>query len=90
VRRFSHAAAVVGVATMALLLSACGSGSSTAADQFIAEAENPEERQALTEARDDIDKEMTESLEELDKEIERLRKENEELKARLAKKKSGA
>ena len=82
------AAAVMTAA--AILLSGCGGGGSTAADSFISQAEDSEERAALTEARDDIDKVMKQSLHELDREIERLRKENEEMRARLAKRKSGS
>jgi len=70
-----------------LLLQGCGSGGvSTAADPYISQAADGEEREGLTQARDDIDAEMREEAEELDREIERLRKENEELKAKLAEK----
>lgn len=88
-RNTSRVATLIAVAAASLIFSGCDGGGSTAADSFIAQAEDPEERAALTEARDDIDAMMKKSLEELDQEVERLRKENEELKARLAKKKSG-
>jgi len=79
------------VAVLPLLaLAACGSGdASPAADPYISQAGDSEEREALIMARDDIDAEMREQAAELDLEIERLRKENEELKAKLAARKSG-
>lgn len=60
-----------------------GDGTSPAADEYIAAAETEEERQALVEARDEIDEEMAALAAEKDAEIERLRKENEELRREL-------
>lgn len=73
---------------IALACAACGgSSASSAADPFIAQATDDEERDGLTAARDDIDAEMRAAVAERDAEIERLRRQNEELKARLAAKK---
>ncbi len=78
---------IVAAAILLLLLATgCPGGSagpSTAADAYIAQAEDEEERLALIEARDEIDAEMREEAAEMDAEIERLRKENEELRRRL-------
>jgi len=66
-------------------LTACGgAGASTAADPYIAQAADGEERDGLTQARDDIDVEMRAVAAQRDAEIARLQKENAELKARLA------
>ena len=69
-----------------LLLSGCsGSGDhSSAADAYIAKAADSEEREGLTQARDDIDAEMSAQAAQRDAEIARLKVENEELKARLS------
>jgi len=90
-RRAIRPALVLAAILPLLALAACGSGdASTAADPYISQAEDSEERDALIMARDDIDAEMREQAGELDREIERLRKENEELKAKLAARKSGS
>ena len=66
-------------------MAACGgSSASNAADPYIAQAADGEERAGLTQARDDIDAEMRAVAAERDSEIARLEKENAELKARLA------
>ena len=84
---FRHPGSLAGVAFGLLLglgSAACtGSDPSPAADRYIEQAEDEEERQALIEARDEIDHEMRAISAEKDAEIERLRKENEELKAHL-------
>lgn len=90
-RRAAWTAPVLALLPGVLALAGCGSGgASTAADAYISQAEDPEEREALTMARDDIDAEMRAEAERLDREIERLRKENEELKAKLAARGSGS
>jgi hypothetical protein len=73
------------VLLLILLATGCPGGGdpSTAADPYIAQAESEEEREALIEARDEIDAEMREEAAERDFEMERLRKENEELRRRL-------
>jgi len=92
--RIRRVAPLVRIAALLLPLAAlpgCGSGtSSTAADPYISQAEDAEERDGLTQARDDIDEQMREEAEKLDREIERLRKENEELKAKLAARAGGS
>jgi len=82
---------IAAAASALLLLAGCGGGTgSTAADPYIAPASDSEEREGLTQARDDIDAEMREEADKLDREIESLRKENEELKTRLAARRSGS
>ncbi len=78
--RFSAASAL-----LALLATGCPGGGepSTAADPYIAQAENDQEREALIEARDEIDADMREEAAEKDLEIERLQRENEELRRQL-------
>ncbi len=73
------------VTAVAPLMGCGGSGGppSTAADAYLARAEDDEEREGLSQARDDIDAEMRSLAEERDAEIERLRKENEALRARV-------
>ncbi len=67
-------------------LSTCseGSGHSSAADPAIAKASDSEEREGLTQARDDIDAEMSAVAAKRDAEIARLKSDNDALKARLA------
>jgi len=73
------------VLVLILLATGCPGGGdpSTAADPYIAQAENDEEREALIEARDEIDAEMRDEAAERDAEIERLQRENEELRRQL-------
>ena len=70
--------------TTLVLHPGCGERPSTAADAYIERAADGEEREALTLARDDIDREQRALVAQKDAEIERLRRENEELAARLA------
>ena len=81
-----HAAAICAAALAALLPIACCGGEppSTAADRFIAQAADDEEREALESARDDVDAKMRAIVAQKDAQIEGLRKENETLKERLA------
>jgi hypothetical protein len=67
-------------------LTACAGGGahSSAADAAIAKASDSEEREGLTQARDDIDAEMSAAAAERDAEIARLKSENDALRARLA------
>jgi hypothetical protein len=86
-RRLAAASLVLPLtAALFLLLSAgCGGNSaSTAADPYISQAADGEEREGLTQARDDIDAEMRAVAAQKDAEIARLEKENAALKARLA------
>ncbi len=78
-------------ATTALLLLAAslaagcgGEAPSTAANPYIAQAADEEEREALIMARDDIDAEMRTRVAEKDAEIERLQEEKRELEEKLA------
>ena len=80
-RRLTTAAAVL---TLLALHLACAEHPSPAADPYIERAADAEEREALTRARDDIDREQRALVAQKDAEIERLREENEELKAKLA------
>ena len=80
-RRGSTAALVL---ALLALVPACGDRPSTAADPYIERAADAEEREALTLARDDIDREQRALVAQKDAEIERLRKENAELEAELA------
>jgi len=70
--------------TLLVLHPACSERPSSAADPYIEQAADAEEREALTLARDDIDREQRALVAQKDAEIERLRRENEELEARLA------
>ena len=78
----------VAIAALALALlalhPACADRPSTAADPYIERAADAEEREALTLARDDIDREQRALVARKDAEIERLRRENDELAAKLA------
>ena len=67
---------------------ACGERPSTAADPYIEQAADAEEREALTLARDDIDREQRALVAQKDAEIDRLRRENAELQAQLAARKN--
>lgn len=76
--------------TLALLLLAAslaagcgGEAPSAAANPYIAQAADEEERAALVTARDDIDAEMRARVAEKDAEIERLQKERRELEKKL-------
>ena len=84
-RRWIPAPALAAMALAAVIVApACGGdGPSTAAEEFISQAEDAEEREGLRQARDDIDSEMRRIVAERDAEIDRLRKEREELEARL-------
>ena len=75
------------ILALACLPIGCGSkeAPSPAADAVIARAEDEEERQALTQARDDIDAEMRRAVAEKEAQSERLRQENEALRKRLEK-----
>jgi len=75
--------AVAGL-VLAASLAACSGRASSAADPYIAQAGDAEEREGLTAARDDIDAEMSAVAAEKDREIDRLKQENAELKARMA------
>jgi hypothetical protein len=79
-RRITHVAAVL---TLLALHPSCADRPSTAADRYIANATDSEEREALTLARDDIDEEQRALVAQMDAEIERLRKENEALRKKL-------
>jgi hypothetical protein len=71
--------------SLAFLAACPGNGShSPAADAAIAKAADSEEREGLTQARDDIDAEMGAVAAERDAEIARLKSENDALRARLA------
>ncbi|HXV76005.1 MAG TPA: hypothetical protein VD788_06745 [Candidatus Polarisedimenticolaceae bacterium] len=70
--------------TLLVLHAACGEQPSPAADPYIERAADREEREALTLARDDIDREQRAVVAQKDAEIERLREEQEELRAKLA------
>ncbi|MBI3451213.1 MAG: hypothetical protein HY049_20150 [Acidobacteria bacterium] len=74
---------IAGAALLASLAGCSGVGS-TAADPYIAQAADAEERAGLTAARDDIDAEMSAVAAEKDREIERLKQENAELRSRIA------
>jgi hypothetical protein len=76
------------VVTILALHPACGERPSTAADPYIERAADSEEREALTLARDDIDREQRALVAQKDAEIERLRRENEALQAKLAARKN--
>jgi hypothetical protein len=72
------------VAAGVLILAGCRSDApSPAADAYIAQASDDEEREGLAQARDDVDAEMRAVAAARDAEIARLKKENEELKARV-------
>jgi len=84
-RRPQPCLALFAICCAALSGLACGGGKpSVAADAYIEEAADAEEREGLTQARDDIDDEMRDLAVERDAEIERLRQENEDLRSRLA------
>jgi hypothetical protein len=83
VSRAGFAARCALAAAAAGLAGCAGPDPSPAADPYIAQAADDEEREGLTLARDDIDAEMGAVAAEKDAEIERLRKENEELRAEL-------
>ena len=79
-----RAAASVLLLAGASFLAGCASGPpSTAADRYISKAAGEEEKQALIEARDDIDEEMRPLDADRDAEIARLEKENAELRTRV-------
>jgi ABC-type glycerol-3-phosphate transport system substrate-binding protein len=76
---------VAALLLIALATAGCGGDSaSPAADAYIAEAADSEERDGLIQARDDIDAEMRAVAARKDEEIEKLRREKEELEAELA------
>jgi len=75
------------VATLALVLAACGSPQpaadhSHAADEIIDGAKTAEERAELTRVRDEVDAAARDRIKKLDAEIEKLEKENAALRRR--------